>query len=125
MGIAGRAVDIQTEIDALKTNSDISEEERLKKLNALNQELSLARTIASAEDIKLATIEKQKSQTQLMIDEIRKKQIELDTEIFKTKALITEKQNALIAEEQAYKELARTRVNLENQYYDLFKSNIN
>lgn len=123
-GIAWRAVDIQKEIDWLKSQTDITESERIQKLNALTQELALAKTIVSEEDIKQALLESQKSTTQKMIEAMKLKIIEIDTEIFKTKQLLSEKQAMLIAEENAYKKMNDTRIQLENAYYSLFNQNI-
>ena len=93
-------------------------------MNALQNELTYAKSIITAEEYQLAVMQSQKSETQKILDTIALRKLEIDTEIQKNKQLLLEKQNDLKAEEQAYKELARTRVNLENQYYDLFKSNI-
>ena len=98
--------------------------EDIIKMNALQNELTYAKSIITAEEYQLAVMQSQKSETQKILDTIALRKLEIDTEIQKNKQLLLEKQNDLKAEEQAYKELARTRVNLENQYYDLFKSNI-
>lgn len=93
-------------------------------MNSLQNELTYAKSIITQEEYQLAVIQSQKSETQKILDNMVLKQAEIDIEIQKNKELLAEKQNNLRAEEESYKELAKTRVNLENQYYDLFKKNI-
>ncbi len=117
--LANRAVELEKEILNLK-NEEWKQEEILNK----EKELALAKQYITEEEFLKAKEEAWKSETQKLIDSISLKMEAINKERAEIQKQMLEKQQAITTEEELYKSLNDKKIEFENQYFQLFKSNL-
>ncbi len=113
--IATRAVEIQNELEW-----DITAE----KILQLQEELKLAKTQVTANDIAKARVELEKSQTQKIIDRINIRVAEAETEKKRIQELMTLKRAEIEDEMKKHKEMIDEKKRLDTAYFDFFGKKI-
>lgn len=123
--LAERAIEIEKEIASIKADQQALESaEWQARLKKLQDELSFADTFLTTQEKAFALQQMNRSESQVILDNMWKKMGELDMEILKQQELASKKKIAIAEEEALQKTLIQTKIELENEYYALFKQNI-
>lgn len=117
--IANRAAMLEEEIIKLASEWWSKEDIILKE-----QELLLAKQFINNDELIQARKDIARSETQIMIDNLREKMQVIQDERSAVQSKLKEKINELKTEEDLYKELNDKRITFENAYFNIFQENI-
>jgi len=123
--LAERTIEIEKQIASIKADSDaMATVEGKEKLKKLQEELDFANVFLTTQEKAFALQQMNRSESQVILDNMWKKMGELDIEIMKQQQLAKEKKEAIKAEQILQKDLTDARIALDNQYYKLFQQHI-
>ncbi len=123
--LAERTIEIEKQIASIKADSDaMATVEGKEKLKKLQEELDFANVFLTTQEKAFALQQMNRSESQVILDNMWKKMGELDIEIMKQQQLSKEKKEAIKAEQILQKDLTDARIALDNQYYKLFQQHI-
>ena len=95
-----------------------------EKLKKLQEELDFANVFLTTQEKAFALQQMNRSESQVILDNMWKKMGELDIEIMKQQQLAKDKKQAIKDEQILQKDLTDARIALDNQYYKLFNEHI-
>lgn len=139
MEVANRILEIEKEIAKAKQDGEWQESSIIAKLEAEKQ---IAKQYVTEWDLAVARMESEKTETQLILDRIAKKEAENQAEMTNLLVMKQQKQQAIEEEKQAvlllmqqkkteilseqelYKSLIEKRTTLDEQYFTIFRTRI-
>lgn len=139
MEVANRILEIEKEIAKAKQDGEWQESSIIAKLEAEKQ---IAKQYVTEWELAVARMESEKTETQLILDRIAKKEAENQAEMTnllvlkqqKQQAIEEEKQavillmqqkkNEILSEQELYKSLIEKRTTLDEQYFTIFRTRI-
>ena len=123
--LAERTIEIEKQIASIKADAEaMATTEGKEKLKKLQEELDFANVFLTTQEKAFALQQMNRSESQVILDNMWKKMGELDIEIMKQQQLAKEKKQAIKDEQILQKDLTDARIALDNQYYKLFNEHI-
>ena len=123
--LAERTIEIEKQIATIKADAEaMATAEGKEKLKKLQEELDFANVFLTTQEKAFALQQMNRSESQVILDNMWKKMGELDIEIMKQQQLAKEKKQAIKDEQILQKDLTDARIALDNQYYKLFNEHI-